>query len=119
MLWRFTLSLLFLFLLLPSGSFGGALSPTLLEEAQQQEAALIHAKQWNEKTPDELKEEAARLKGDLAGIEKRRQELQGRTGLNQDQYREKETLDRLTYRKEWEMSVIKKLLEEHIHKEEP
>lgn len=74
------------------------------------EEELIREKEWNQKSPLELQQEYENIKGDLALMEKRLNQLRGETRLNQDQYREKEILDELSFIRERELRILGKLI---------
>ena len=80
------------------------------EEPLITEQELIQKKNWNQMSQAELQKEHDKLKTDLSLIEKRLEQLRGKTRLNQDQYREKEILDELSYIKQRELAILEKLI---------
>jgi hypothetical protein len=87
---------------LPSSPFEGPLIP---------EQELIEKKEWDKKTSAELRLEYENIKKDISLMEKRLGQLSGITRLNQDQYREKDILNELTYIKQRELTILGKLLD--------
>lgn len=82
------------------------------DESLISEEELIRKKEWDQKTQLQMKQEYDNLKSDISLIEKRVDQLRGETRLNQDQYREKEILDELTFIKQRELKILGKLIHE-------
>jgi hypothetical protein len=103
--------ILFLFIS-PSAVWGQGAGPhSPFEEPLISEEELIQKKKWDQKTQLELQQEYDHLKQDISLMEKRLDQLRGLTRLNQDQYREKDILDELTYIKQRELTILGKLIQ--------
>ncbi len=74
------------------------------------EQELIQYEGWHTKTRPELERDLQILRNDLQLMEQRLEQLRGTTRMNQDQYREKEILERLTFRKTQELATLEKFL---------
>ncbi len=81
--------------------------PEALGVAEQE---LIRYEGWHTKTRPELERDLQILRKDLQLMEQRLDQLRGTTRMNQDQYREKEILERLTLRKKQELATLEKFL---------
>ncbi len=74
------------------------------------EQDLIRYQGWHAKTRAELERDREILRNDLQLMEQRLEQLRGTTRMNQDQYREKEILERLTLRKKRELAALETFL---------
>ncbi len=81
--------------------------PEALGVAEQE---LIRYEGWHAKTRPELERDLQILRNDLQLMEQRLNQLRGTTRMNQDQYREKEILERLILRKKEESATLEKFL---------
>lgn len=88
----------------------GPLSP--FEEPLVSEQELIQRKAWDQKSKAALQKEYEDLKKDMGLMQKRLEQLSGKTRLNQDQYREKDILDELSYIRQREVDILGRLIEQ-------